>query len=219
MKLPYRTAMLLAVTAFPAAAATIGTLHISEIGNTFFVDQEFAASVPPHRDYTGFRFTSTGSFSYDYTGSFLDDGVSIFLVEPNEVFSEAAILGGQFVELKFGNIYTFPLKFHLGIRTPALGVNVNSYEPAYGWAEIRNSANGDLVLVDHAIAYGAQGIIVGTLTAVPEPSGTVLLGIGMLSLLGFRRRDKCIGPDASARPLSPAVGLLSHACENSGEKR
>jgi hypothetical protein len=169
MKIRSISAILLAAAAFPAVAATIGTSHISESGNTFFVDQEFEASFPPDRDFTGTVFTATGSFSYEYGGSFLDEGASVFLVEANDTFSEAGILAGDFVELTLGTVYTFQPIFFLAIRTPALGVDFGAYEPAYGWIEVQNFGTGDLVLIGHAIAYDTQGIVVDTLTAVPEP--------------------------------------------------
>ena len=62
----------------PLTAATIGTSHVGEDLNTFYVDQEFTAHTPPDRAYTGFLFASTGGFTFDYRGSFLDEGVSVF---------------------------------------------------------------------------------------------------------------------------------------------
>ena len=169
-------------------AAVIGLNHISVSSNIFNIDQEFSSSDGTgFRDFTGFIFTSTGASSYEYGGSFLDEGASVFLVQANDTFSEDNILGGSFVELNIGTVYNLPPVFFLGIRTPALGVGFSSFSPAYGWAEVQNPGTSNLALADHAVAYDSQGIIVNTLTAVPEPSTSILGLIAMLGLVSQRR--------------------------------
>ena len=188
---------ILVFTTIEINATVIGTSHISG-GNTIFVDQEFIASDPSGgRDFTGFSFTPNFD-EFEFQGSFIDEGVSVFLVEENDVFSEFNILGGDFTELTFGAQITLDPGFSvgmitveptlfLGVRTPALGVNFGSFEPAYGWIEVQNLA-GNLQVVDHAIAFGAEGIIVNTLIAVPEPSGVLLIAIGFVGISTLRRR-------------------------------
>jgi hypothetical protein len=170
------------------SASVVGTSHVGSIGtNIFTVDQEFSSSDDMGiRDYTGFVFTSLGGFSFEYGGSFLDEGASLFFVNPNEIFWETNILARDFVELSIGSIYSLPQNFFLGIRTPAQGVDFGSFSPAYGWVEFQNQGTGELVLVDHAMAYSSQGIVVGTLTAVPEPHSLLLISVAMT--LAIRRR-------------------------------
>ena len=170
---------------------------MSAEGNTFTISQEFASSDGTgSRDYTGFIFNATGDFSYEFGGSFLDEGASVFFVDESDVFSESNILGGDFIELGFGTSYDLPFAFFLGIRTPAQGVDFGSSPPAYGWAEIQNFGNGDLVLVDHAVAYNSRGIIVDTLTAVPEPDSAILGCSAMLLLIRRRRAEEGLASKA-----------------------
>lgn len=167
------------------AAAVVGTSHMASgtVGpNSFTIDQDFVSS-----DFTGFSFAAAGGSTFLYEGSFLDEGVSLFFVEANEAFSESNILGAVFTEVAFGTVYTLPLNFFLGIRTPALEVDSGSFSPAYGWAEIQNLGTGELSLIDHAVAYGGQGIIVDTLTPIPEPS-SLALGLAALGFLCLRMR-------------------------------
>lgn len=172
-----------------ANGAVIGTDHMSSSGNWFSLDQEYASSDGSgFRDQTGFIFTATGASSFHYDGSLLDEGASVFFVNPGDEFSEANILGGAFTQLTFGSVYTPPAIFFLGIRTPALGVgDFGTFTPAYAWAEIQNFGTGELVLVDHAVAYSSQGIIVNTLTSVPEPSTLSTLALSLVMLARRRR--------------------------------
>ncbi|MGI9240688.1 MAG: PEP-CTERM sorting domain-containing protein [Verrucomicrobiales bacterium] len=172
------------------AAAVVGTSHMASdyIGpNSFTIDQDFAST-----DFTGFVFNAFGGSTFEYGGSFLDEGVSLFFVDANEAFSESNILGAAFTEVSFGTVYTLPQDFFLGIRTPALEVDFGPFSPAYGWAEIQNPGTGELLLVDHAVAYGGQGIFVDTLTPIPEPNSLALalVGLGFI-LLKMRRRIRC----------------------------
>ena len=56
----------------------------------------------------------------------------------------------------------------------------------YGWFELSNTGAG-LELLGGATVIGFEGIIVGTTTAVPEPSSATLV-LGMISATMLRRR-------------------------------
>ena len=174
------------------AAVVVGTSHIREgfIGsNSFSIDQEFSSSDGTgFIDYTGFGFNSLGGNDFEYGGSALDEGVSVFFVDSNNAFSETNILGGEFIELLFGTTYTLPSNFFVGLRTPVLDSD-STLAPAYGWAEMGNSG-GELSLVDHAVAYCSQGIFVNTITPIPEPSCLTLGSVALTSLLLKRRRGR-----------------------------
>ena len=47
---------------------------------------------------------------------------------------------------------------------------------------------GQLMMVDNAVAYNSEGIIVGTTTLIPEPSGIAIEFMGVLAFVLFRRR-------------------------------
>ena len=103
------------------------------------------------------------------------------------MFSEANISANSFTELTARTTYTFTGNFYLGLRTPALD-NPQPPPRDFGWAEFQNTGD-DLVLIDHAIAYNAQGIIVDTTTAIiPEPSQVSLLSLGVLGMIMRRSR-------------------------------
>ena len=82
---------------------------------------------------------------------------------------------------------SFPSNFYFGFRTPNLVWGEGFYPPAYGWAEFQHDGEGNLSLVDHAIAFGSQGIVVDTTVPIPEPKGMFAL----LSLLIFLKRNRC----------------------------
>ncbi|WP_411845554.1 hypothetical protein AAFN60_18125 [Roseibacillus persicicus] len=201
--------------------AAVGIAHIHEFGtNTFAIDQEFMDTVgfgggPGGRDYTGITFSSTpvttissaasiatlGTFGvsglpathqFDYTGPFLDESVTAFVVNPGDEFSRPNILGGDFVELEAFQTYYLPQVFFLGVLTPAQQPGgaispVPPYNPAFGWLRIQNS-NGVLSLLDHAIAYESEGIVVGTTITIPEPRFGIFLFIVIAGALSNRRR-------------------------------
>ena len=117
----------------------------------------------------------------------MDEGASLFFVDPGARLEEMNIIGGGFVELISGSAYTLPTSFFLGVRTPMSAVSFGTYPPAYGWAEFENLGVGELVLVDHAVAYSGQGIVVGILTAIPEPGMLVPISFAWLLLMAGRR--------------------------------
>ncbi len=55
----------------------------------------------------------------------------------------------------------------------------------FGWAEFANDGTGVLSVASSATAFDEQGIIVGTQTAIPEPSTSMILGL--CSFLAVRR--------------------------------
>lgn len=169
--------------------AVIGTAHMSDdtyadVGpNIFTIDQDFASG-----DLTGFLLSSLGGDTYTYGGTFLDEGVSVYFVNAKDEFSETNILGGAFTEVALSAEFTLPQNFFLGIRTPAVGFDVVQFPPAFGWAEFENMGTGELSLVDHAVVYGGQGVIVDTVTPIPEPSSLTLGSIALTLLFKRRRR-------------------------------
>ena len=166
------------------------TSDLTGPNTTLTIDQEFSSSDGTgFRDFTGFLFTSAGGFDFEYGGSFLDEGASVFFVNPDDAFSEATILGNTFTELSLGTVYPLPSRFFLGIRTPAIGVEFGALPPAYGWAELENTGTGELVLIDHAVAYHGEGIVVDSLSAIPEP-GSGALGAVAVGLLCLRRNGR-----------------------------
>ena len=155
-------------------------------------------SNPANSDYTGFflipqgktppssPFTNTFSFSY-----YLDEGVRVFSVSPNDPVSLTAISTGSYTELLFPNTYIFNsgIPFYVGLYTgPNIPVNGIYDDPLFGWALLVNNA-GVIELLDSALVYNAQGIYAGTQTIIPEPGMIALVGLGGSLLLRQRRRS------------------------------
>lgn len=55
----------------------------------------------------------------------------------------------------------------------------------FGWAHFVVNAQGVLTVADSAMAYVEQGIVAGTVQAVPEPGTYALMGIGLVGLVGL----------------------------------
>jgi hypothetical protein len=177
------TILALLATTTGLSQGAVGISHISGgvPGSNFFgVYQLYDKS-----DGTGFAFDFVTGDTFKYRGSFVDEGLDLYRVSEGEIFTPAAITGGAFQELAWGANYVLPAVFFVGLETPSRDAGFATLPPAYGWAKIGNS-NGVLTLLDHAIDYSGMGLVVGTVTVVPEPAVC-----GLLALAGggiFRRR-------------------------------
>lgn len=134
-------------------------------------------------DYTGAMFHSPFGGLIQGFGTLLDEGVTVFKVQPGDVFNEKNIQAGKFAPLN-NDFLDFSQPVFLGFRTPS--VNYQSPfpgfpPPAYGWAELTHTEaqltldrlgkpiparegglqyTGGLQIMDHAMEYGGEGIVV-----------------------------------------------------------
>ncbi len=191
------------------------------VGNIVFGDPwppdlgyDYGATV--YQDAAG---TDGTSVFFNYDGSNLqimdlnmDEGSDWYLVNDGDQFSRENIDNGLFPVLISPDTRPLPgppvvvgsEDFYLGVNTGQYFVGIDesgNLIPArdvYGWVHISKEFVmgdiffGDLVQLDDATAYGAEGIIVGTTQAIvpiPEPSTIILLLTGAVGLLaGARRR-------------------------------
>lgn len=146
----------------------------------------------------------------DYTGSFLaynaaagtlsfrnlnvDEGSELFLVQPGDALTQTT--QGNFLSLY--STYNTPVQvgrdFYLGAGTrsgsdPGFSWADHAWT-SFGWAHFRADEQGQLSIVDSAMAFREPGIVVGTLTTAPESSTFVLMGLGLLGVAGLRRQHQ-----------------------------
>lgn len=57
----------------------------------------------------------------------------------------------------------------------------------FGWAHFVVNAQGVLTVADSAMAYVEQGIVAGTVQAVPEPGTFALMGLGLIGVVALRQ--------------------------------
>lgn len=178
-----------------AEAATVASGRITAGNNgsgesTLFIDQEFASALPGEDpDFTGALFEFVSAHEHRFFGSFLDEGVSLFLVDEFDRFGSDSLAAGEFGDpwshTPEDLIVDFGSALFIAFVTPSLDLSFpGEYPPAYGWAHIQSIAPSPgetphLFVLDSAVAYDAEGIIIGTQQAIPEPS------IGMLAILGL----------------------------------
>jgi hypothetical protein len=132
-----------------------------------------------------------------------DIGSDYYLVRAGDQFTPENIAAGQFQTLYRSDYTGFymgsvsvPLQgdFYLGIATTGPDPYGQTTWPfpypsnrnVWGWAHFSNSASG-LTLLGSAVAYGEPGIVVGTLTAVPEADSSALMALGLLGVAGVVR--------------------------------
>ena len=128
----------------------------------------------------------------------VDEEADYYLVPNLAVFSAATISLGQFPPLF---VMDHPSSLNVGFGDFYLGINtgqgiVGPGQPkrdVFGWVHFVNDAQTGLHMVDNAVTYGNQGIIVGTTTAIPVPEAhTFALVITGLCLVLTLRRLKVL---------------------------
>ena len=126
----------------------------------------------------------------------LDEGSDWYFVQENDVFSESSIANGTHNiwggvnetgdGLVFGEIDVPIGEFYLGVNTgryPSLTLP----RDVFGWARFSIDSDLNLQLLDNAVAYNSNQIIVGS-NAIPEPSTTTGCILFLASILLNRRR-------------------------------
>lgn len=136
-------------------------------------------------DFTAMSFDHEGE-SWVYQGVTLDEGSEWYFASFGDAFFADPIALNQFDPFNgthnvgYGDFY---MAFNTG-----LGIDEgNPDRGIYGWALFRNSESG-VEMLDNAVAYEEQGIVVGTLTAIPEPAVLTMLLAGFAGLL-LRRKS------------------------------
>ena len=143
---------------------------------------------------------TTATLLFDNTG--LDEGSDWFATNQSDPFTRATIDGGQFNPLVaqadngflFGSLdVEVDESFFLGVNTGNGFVDEIDFEPNrqhFGWGEFLINQNGELQLLDSAVAYNQNGIIIGENVAIPEPSSGVLMLLVAAVISSLRRRLK-----------------------------
>jgi hypothetical protein len=146
---------------------------------------------PTNGDYTAFAFIPEVGNTFSFS-ELLDEGVRVFLVEADDPISVQAIQSGSYMEFTSSGTATFQigLPFYVGLYT-GYGFTGTYTDPVFGWAQLVNN-NGNVHLLDSALAANAPGIYAGTPTIIPEPSMFSLFGLGTL-LLGWHFQRKTPG--------------------------
>ena len=160
-----------------------GSLGIGDFQLSVF--QDAAAT-----DFTCALFDFDGT-NVNFVAGCLDEGSDWYLVMDTDAFSRSNIAEGMFTALfvnlsSSGPVPVGPGSFFLGVRT-GLGFDADAKRDVFGWIELSISGT-DLIEVSDTVAYGAEGIVVGTPLPIPEPGTAVLLGIGLVGMAARRRR-------------------------------
>jgi hypothetical protein len=174
-------------------------------------DANYAATI--FQDAGASDFTSAW-FYYDGTGlrgisENLDEGSDWYVVGPGQVFSNHTIQQGLFAPL-----ITQGPNFHPPVAVASgqdiyLGVaSSGGYvdRDVFGWVLLRPIGASvppiltpTLTMIDNAMSYDSEGIIIGTGTAVPEPGAALLAAFGVWLFVGSKvRRGRTIRPSSAA---------------------
>ena len=134
-----------------------------------------------------------------FTTANLDEGADWYSAEHCEVLSAESIAAGN-----FENAFSAPLQvtinesFFLGVNTGtgfSFSAEIDDVVPnrdVFGWGEFLVNENGELSVLDSAIAYdGFEGIVIGKnqAVAIPEPASSLLVASATVMCLANRRRS------------------------------
>jgi hypothetical protein len=149
----------------------------------------------------------------DYTGSFLtytattgtlrvvtinlDEGSQLFLAKAGTVFTNATATTPSFPSLMTAS--TSPVQvgkdFYIAGRTrsmtdPGFSWAQTDFYDSFGWAHVKVNAQGQLQILESAMAFRENGIVVGTTQAIPEPATYTLMGLGLVGMAALRKSRK-----------------------------
>lgn len=196
-----RSAMLATCLTCLAAAA-----HATVESGHWFVLPMVGGNNPAVNAYIGVHQTVQGDYTgsdvnYDaakgtllFQGYNADEGSELFLVKPGDALTSTS--QGDFVSLY--TLFNTPAQvgqdFYLGVGTrsgsdPGFSWAEHAWS-SFGWAHFQADDQGQLKIIDSAMAFRELGIVVGTLTAVPEPSTFALMGLGLAGLAALRAKRR-----------------------------
>lgn len=181
---------LLLATSVVASGATISGANVVLSTNSGI--SEYALTI-----YQDAAATNPTSIFFDRQGQNLifrtynvDESSDWYFANFDNLFTAASISQGAFMAFNQVN-----QSYNVGFGDFYLGVNTGSGfqggspgREIFGWALLRNSANG-LQLLGSAVTYDSPGIRIGTTTTVPEPTTVFLLSLASVGSLSVRRRS------------------------------
>jgi hypothetical protein len=143
----------------------------------------------------------TGSFfNYDAANGTLrlvswniDEGSELVVARPGDIANSTYFPSAWTYPSEVAPVYVGQ-DFYLAAATSSVsdpGVTWENFRTrtSFGWAHFRADSNGNLTIVDSAMAFRESGIIVGTLiTPVPEPSTWAFMSLGLLGVGLARKR-------------------------------
>ncbi len=178
-----------------------GRLSLGTNGFPFGGDYQLTVvNTPDGSGYTTIFLNRQGS-QISFETTFVDEVSSWYFADFNDAFTTASIKASDFVffgghpDLQPGPYFDvgYFRPFYLAVASGRIIWNPPSGEsywidPVFGWGLFNNTPTG-LVLLDSAVAYGSEGIVVGTITTVPEPAAIgIFLAGGLALLLASRLR-------------------------------
>ena len=132
----------------------------------------------------------------------VDEEADYYLVPYEAEFSAANIASGQFSPLfVLDHPYSIDVPFgtfYLGVNTgTGFSIDGNGFgvpgRSVFGWMRMNNSSTG-LQMVSNAMAYGTNGIYIGTTDTVPVPEPeTYAMMLAGLALVGAAARRRGAG--------------------------
>jgi len=138
---------------------------------------------------------SGASASRTLTGSnfTLDSAAIVYAVQLGDTLSHAALSAGSFPALVGPSLVDWSSltvqgseEFWLGAQTREGNAGLNPWT-GLGWARVHFEDNGELTLLDSAMGYNVDTLVVG---AVPEPGTWALMGLGLLGLALAQQRRR-----------------------------
>jgi hypothetical protein len=216
-------------SAIVVSGTNVAILDPQPINSNSSFDAQIQQVPDPKGDYTDVIFSYTGN-KLGITFADYDEESDWYLAQAGDSFSASTIAANRFTPVYFTepneNVYLPPVSipqgnFFLAINTgKGFPYGGPTFRNVFGWAEFNNTG-AQLSLVDSAMAYGEQGIFIGSINPVPEPGLFPGFAFGALLLVGRprRRHHPLVGDAIAARTNATINGCgraLSFSALRSG---